>query len=314
VRGGIRAHLESLNALTDLKKKAKVTIVNLGGLMAGPSAATKVLLVDDDEIVLSTLSNVLELSGFGVTSAATVPEALRLICSETYDVLLTDLHMPGAGDGLTLISAMRHANPKAVTLLLSAFPQMAAATQAILLQADEILVKPMDVASLVSVIKHRVAAGPFRNREILSVAAILERNTESTIHAWFHLLEEEEKVASILMNYEQRCAHLPQLFRELVSRLQSSQMIGSKEKVSIAAAEHGLSRHKQGYSAAMLVEESRMLQVSIFQTLQRNLASIDFSLLLIGVMIIADEIDSQLSQAIASYTAESVLNPLPAQA
>jgi CheY-like chemotaxis protein len=154
VRGGIRAPLESPNALTDLKKKAKVTIVNLGGLMAGPSAATKVLLVDDDEIVLSTLSNVLELSGFRVTSAATVPEALRLICSETYDVLLTDLHMPGAGDGLTLISAMRHANPKAVTLLLSAFPQMAAATQAILLQADEILVKPMDVASLVSVIKH----------------------------------------------------------------------------------------------------------------------------------------------------------------
>jgi hypothetical protein len=68
-----------------------------------------------------------------------------------------------------------------------------------------------------------------------------------------------------------------------VSRLKSSQLIGSKEKVSIAAADHGLSRHKQGHSAAMLVEESRMLQVSIFQTLQRNLASIDLSLLLIGV-------------------------------
>jgi hypothetical protein len=63
------------------------------------------------------------------------------------------------------------------------------------------------------------------------------------------LLEEEEKVASILMNYEQRCAHLPQLFRELVARLQSSQLIGSKEKISIAAAEHGVGRHKQGYSA-----------------------------------------------------------------
>jgi hypothetical protein len=55
----------------------------------------------------------------------------------------------------------------------------------------------------------------------------------------------------------------------------------------------------------MLVEESRMLQVSIFQTLQSNLASIDFSVVLIGVMTIADEIDSQLSQAMASYVAES---------
>ena len=51
----------------------------------------------------------------------------------------------------------------------------------------------------------------------------------------------------------------------------------------------------------MLVEESRMLQVSIFQTLQNNLPSIDFSVLLIGVMTIADEVDSQLSQAMESY-------------
>ena len=57
--------------------------------------------------------------------------------------------MPGAGDGLTVVSAMRHANPKAVTLLLSAFPEMTAAAQAILRQADEILVKPIDLVSLI---------------------------------------------------------------------------------------------------------------------------------------------------------------------
>jgi hypothetical protein len=70
--------------------------------------------------------------------------------------------------------------------------------------------------------------------------------------------------------------------------------------------EHGINRHNQGYSADMMVEESRMLQVSVFQALQNNLASIDFSVLLIGVMTIADEIDSQLSQAMASYIEESV--------
>ncbi len=53
----------------------------------------------------------------------------------------------------------------------------------------------------------------------------------------------------------------------------------------------------------MMVEESRLLQVCIFQTLQNNLASIDFSVLLIGVMTIADEVDSQLSQAMTSYAA-----------
>jgi hypothetical protein len=56
-----------------------------------------------------------------------------------------------------------------------------------------------------------------------------------------------------------------------------------------------------------LVAESRMLQVSIFETLQKNLASIDFSVLLNGVMTIADEVDSQLSQAMDSYIDESRL-------
>jgi hypothetical protein len=62
----------------------------------------------------------------------------------------------------------------------------------------------------------------------------------------------------------------------------------------------------------MMVEESRMLHVTLFDTLQKNLASIDFSVLLIGVMTIADEIDRQLSQAMDSYIAESVTDALPA--
>ena len=75
----------------------------------------RILLVDDDEVVRAALSEILEHSGFAVTSASDVVEALKRISSETYDVLVTDLHMPEAGDGLTVISAMRHANPLAVT-------------------------------------------------------------------------------------------------------------------------------------------------------------------------------------------------------
>src|SRR5271155_475427 len=128
--------------------------------------ANRVLLVDDDEVVRMTLTGLLEQNGFAVTCASNVMEALRRITSESYDVLLSDLHMPRAGDGLTVVSAMRHANPSAVTLLLSAFPNMEDAAQAILVQADEVLVKPLDVSYLVHVIKQRIAVGPVRNREI----------------------------------------------------------------------------------------------------------------------------------------------------
>jgi hypothetical protein len=52
--------------------------------------------------------------------------------------------------------------------------------------------------------------------------------------------------------------------------------------------------------------------VTVFHTLQKNLGTIDFSVLLLGVMTIADEVDSQLSQAMKSYIAESVQDALPA--
>ena len=102
-------------------------------------AAVRILLVDDDKIVCSSLAALLRGYEFEVTMAVSVPEALTYINSKTYDVLLSDLHMPGAGDGLTVVSAMRHANPKAITILLSAFPEMDAAAQAIRLQSDQIL-------------------------------------------------------------------------------------------------------------------------------------------------------------------------------
>ena len=275
-------------------------------------AIAKVLLVDDDDNLRLGLGELLESKGFEITTAASVPEALKLIISETYDVLLSDLHMPGAGDGLTVVSAMRHANPRAVTLLLTAYPEMGAATHAILLQADQILVKPMKLTALVEVIKQRLASGPPGPHVVESVATILERSAQSSIDDWFERVQMQERLMAVPLSYEQRCGHLPQVFRDLVSRLDSAKPIGSKELISQAAFEHGINRRRQGYTAAMMVEESRMLQVCIFDTLQNNLATIDFSVLLIGVMTIADEIDSQLSQAMDSYIEESLSEAVPA--
>src|ERR1700728_5426691 len=120
---------------------------------------TKILLVDDDEILNTIMRSLLEREGFDVTVASNVAEALKRISSERYDVLLSDLHMPGAADGLTVISAMRHLNPKGIAILLTGFPEMDVAAQAILRQADEIIVKRTDLTELVESIKSRIARG-----------------------------------------------------------------------------------------------------------------------------------------------------------
>ena len=272
---------------------------------------TRLLLVDDDNDLRETLCMILEHGGFEVRSAANVNEALKLISSEQVDVLVSDLHMPNDGDGLTVVSAMRHANPKAVTIIFSAHPEMKAAAAAILAQTDDILVKPQAVGNLVALIRWKMKTGTGPARVVTSIATILEEQTQATIKDWLDRIDADRLVISIPMDNVKRAAHLPQLFSDLVSRLRSPLALGTRALVSPAAAKHGLLRREQGYTAAMMVEESRMLQVSIFQTLQNNLHRVNFSLVLVAVMAIADEVDSQLAQAMTSYVAESKVDSEP---
>jgi len=261
----------------------------------------KVLIVDDDEMVRSTLSALMQERGFATTVAENVPDALKCIVAEPYDVLLSDLHMPSPGDGLTVVSAMKHANPKAVTLLLTSFPEMELAARTILAQADEILIKPIDVARLIDVIKCRLADEPRSVPSPQSIATILERNAKDTIADWYDRIELEDAIMSVPMSFDLRCEHLPMFFRDLVARLKMAKSLKMHQMPSHDAERHGIKRRGQGYTPQMIVEESRMLQISIFHTLQDHLDSIDFRFVLLSVMTIADEVDSQLSQAMAGY-------------
>lgn len=260
-----------------------------------------VLLVDDNDQVRITLGAVLEANQFRVTSAASVSEALQLISNQSFDVLLCDLHMPGAGDGFTVVSAMRHTNENAITLVFTGYPALKEAMQAILLQADEILVKPMQVDELVELIRDKLAKrGKRTPTNIERVAAILERDGKATIQNWLSRVRLEPELMAISLSDDKRTGHLPKLLNELVHRLLNPRSLGTKA-VSHAAVLHGKVRAAQGYSVSLLVEESRILQVSIFETLQNNLGTVDFSLLLLDVMTIADEVDSQLNQTIVSF-------------
>jgi DNA-binding response OmpR family regulator len=271
----------------------------------GKTKQPRVLLVDDDDAVLSTLGMILKVNQFEVSTATNVTEALQCIVAEDFDVLLSDLHMPGAGDGFTVVSAMRHKNPQAITLLFTGFPAVKEAMQAILLQADEVLVKPMAPEALIKVIHEQLKQrGTRKKSNTERVAAILERDSLPTIADWLGRVEREHELTYIPLSKEARTGHLPKLLSELVHRLRVPRELGTKQ-VSDAAVAHGKIRQSQGYSVSMIVEESRILQVSIFHTLQKNLSTVDFSLLLLDVMTIADECDSQLKQTINSFMAQA---------
>lgn len=260
----------------------------------------RVLLADDDDAVRNMLHVMLERDGFEVVAVPSVSEALNRIATEDFDVLLSDLHMPQAGDGFTVVSAMRHTHPNAVTLVLSGYPALDEALSAIRLQADEVLVKPIEIASLRETIREKLA-NPVDHRPLTTetVASILERDLDTTIQDWLKLAEQDEELTRIPLSFGDRTGHLPNLLAELIYRLRLPPVV--KANTSEAARQHGVLRRQQGYTAAMMVEESRILQVSIFNTLQNNLPRVDFSKVLLDVMTIADEVDSQLKQAMLSY-------------
>ena len=137
------------------------------------------------------------------------------------------------------------------------------------------------------------------------VASVLERETLNTIANWYRLVEEDSSLISIKVTRDERCAHLPAMFHDLVARLRNPLPLGSRALTSAAAHAHGRLRRDQGYTAAMMVEESRMLQVSLFQTLQSHIEETESGVLLLHIMAMADEVDSQLAQAMASYIAEA---------
>ena len=132
-----------------------------------------------------------------------------------------------------------------------------------------------------------------------TVASILNRELEPTIERWMARVEELPSLTRIRLTRQERTGHLPRLIADLVQRLRLQE--GDPLPNTTSAHDHGKVRFAQGYSVPMLVEESRLLQVSIFDTLRRSQESMDPDLIMLGVIVIADECDSQLKNTVETF-------------
>ena len=134
-----------------------------------------------------------------------------------------------------------------------------------------------------------------------TVADILERELQPMIEEWLLRVEKEAELTAIPLSHDERTGHLPYLMNDVITRLKLD--VGTKAPISKAAGRHGLLRHEQGYTVVLLVEESRLLQVSIFTTLHNNANHVEFSALLPDVVTIADEVDAQLKEQMLRFMA-----------
>jgi hypothetical protein len=132
-----------------------------------------------------------------------------------------------------------------------------------------------------------------------TVAFILKREKSSVIAEWLRRVNLVSELTNIPLSDADRTGHLRKLFDDVISRLRLGK--DAPPIISIAAVTHGKERFSQGYSAAMLIEESRIFEVSTFSALHLHRSELDQSKTLLDVITIADEADRQLTETVRGF-------------
>ena len=107
----------------------------------------RILVVDDETVLRNNLAKYLRLQGHHVDVAASGEEAIELVASDSFALVITDQRMPGM-DGITLIRRLRDHQPSALTLLITAYASFDAAIEALRAGAADYLLKPVSLEDL----------------------------------------------------------------------------------------------------------------------------------------------------------------------
>ena len=153
-----KLHALARELVAALEKRDNCPGSNLQASPRSEQIGRRLLFVDDEEGIRLTLPSILRGHSFDVHVASSVPEALTQIKKQKYDVLLCDLNISIEGDGFALVRAIREANPRRVVILLTGYPAIESAAQAIHIEIDDYFVKPADIELLVGTIERKLRA------------------------------------------------------------------------------------------------------------------------------------------------------------
>jgi two-component system response regulator HydG len=115
----------------------------------------RILVVDDDTGICSTLSLFLKLSNYEVDVANTGREAIEKSKKEVYDAAFLDIRLPDM-EGTKLLTALRETTPKMIKIMVTGFPTFGNAVEALKLGADDYLLKPVDPEELVKIVEKKL--------------------------------------------------------------------------------------------------------------------------------------------------------------
>lgn len=112
------------------------------------------LIVDDEPSVCFTLKLIFEQEGFVVTSAGSATEGIKILESrQTFDLVLTDLHMEKEDAGLELARKAKQLDPAPLLIVLTGYASMKNVRAALDLHVDYFAVKPMELPELLEAVR-----------------------------------------------------------------------------------------------------------------------------------------------------------------
>ena len=114
-----------------------------------------ILIIDDQEGIRKSFSAILEKEGYEVDAVATGQEAIKRSKSRIYNLALVDLRLPDM-DGIQLLTTMRDTSPKMVKIIVTGYPSMENAIEAVNRGADAYIVKPFTMETLLRTIEEHL--------------------------------------------------------------------------------------------------------------------------------------------------------------
>ncbi len=117
----------------------------------------RILVVDDDETIRTTMKVILQDEGYIVDLAASGKEAIQKTQETSYNIALLDIRLPDV-EGIELLKLLKDGVPRTRKIMVTGYPSMQNAISALNKNADAYLLKPVDVEKLLNTVKEQLYA------------------------------------------------------------------------------------------------------------------------------------------------------------
>lgn len=139
---------------------------------------SNILVVDDEPVARQSLSDILRLEGYGVTSLPNGQSAVEFIRTHSVDLMVVDLRMPGM-DGLEVIQVVNQISPDTEVILLTAHGSIETAVEALRLRIHDYLLKPALPSQIVASVKKGLARRTARAKSRVGSDLMIAEETAS---------------------------------------------------------------------------------------------------------------------------------------